>query len=139
MALTIQFQLPRGWFPSNSFCEGFCLVMPPLWVKFISFKLFLDFTWGPIYKKSHKNGSPCSVFWIFMFFLLKLNLGHEHEFNCIWASLINWSLPSLVSTPLWIFGKNWKLSVLLVLQVQHVLPQCSKISKFRYMDDFHLL
>ena len=64
------------------FCGGFGLVMLPLRIKFISLKLFLDFTWGPNYK-SGKNGSPRSVFWIFMFFLLNLNLGHDNEFYCI--------------------------------------------------------
>ena len=108
------------------FCERFSLVMPPLQVKINSFKHFLDFTWGSKYIKSSKNGSPCSVFWIFLFYLLKLNLVYENNFYCIWALLTKWSLPSLVTTPFWIFQKLWKLSVLLKLQARHVLRWRSK-------------
>ena len=58
-------------------CIQVLIVMSSLQVKFISFELFLDYTEGPNYIKGCKNGSPSSVFWDFIFFLLKLNLGYK--------------------------------------------------------------
>ena len=109
MYLTIQFRVLDGWFSSNYFCDGFLLVMPHLQVKFTPFEIFLDFTWGSNYINNCKNSLLCSVFWIFFLFLLKLNLGHENEFYCIWSKLTKWSLRSLVSTPVWFFWKKLKI------------------------------
>ena len=57
---------------------------------------------GPNYTKSHKNSLACSV--VYSSFMLKINLGHVNEFYCIRSYLTKWSLPNLVSNPIWIFG-----------------------------------
>jgi hypothetical protein len=107
MTLTFNFSLHYGRSPPSSWWEWFLVAMLSLEIHLKSLGLFLDFIWGLICQttKSNKNGSLCSVFWIFFLFLTQFILGQLNDFYCIWALLTKLRLATLVLILFFIFEK----------------------------------
>jgi len=52
-----------------------------------------------------------------LLFLINLKFLHKNDIFWLWAQLIKWSSSTLVSTPIWIFGKNLKIQIFIAIWV----------------------